>query len=335
MTAHKSSGVAALIAAPPRNTFGFLLYGPDAGLVTERAADLARRLAGADGDIQRLDERDLADAPDRLHVALRSSGLFGGAPVVRLTAGGRVNADMIRPLFETAIDGRLIVEAGQLKPGAPLRTLFEKDARLASLPCYAEANDLARMIDEELGVAGLKISRDARRVLTTLLGGDQALSRSELRKLMLYCAGKGEITLKDVEAVVGDVAESGLDSFVDKVGQGDAAGAIAELMRLDAAGTSPQGALTVLARHLADLHKASVIADERGVEAAVRGMRPPVHFSRTNAITAQIRRLGPSGLARALSLVQEAVMQSRLNSAMEQALVERLILELAARPRRN
>lgn len=335
MTTHKSSAVAALIAAPPRTTLGFLLYGPDAGLVTERAADLARRVAGADGEILRLDERDLAETPDRLHVALRSSGLFGGAPVVRLTGGGRVNADMIRPLFETAIDGRLIVEAGPLRPGAPLRTLFEKDARLASLPCYAEANDLPRMIDEELGTAGIKISRDARRALTALLGGDQALSRSELRKLVLYCAGRAEITLDDVEAVVGDVAESGLDSFVDKVGQGDAAGAIADLVRLDATGTSPQGALAVLARHLADLHKASVVADERGVETAVRGMRPPVHFLRTNAIAGQIRRLGPSGLARALSLVQEAVMQSRLNSAMEQALVERLILDLVARSGRN
>ncbi len=330
MTTHKSSGVAALIAAPPRNTLGFLLYGPDAGLVTERAADLAKRLAGGDGAILRLDDRDLAEGPDRLHVALRSGGLFGGATIVRLTAGGRVGADMIRPLFETGLDGRLIVESGPLKPGASLRALFEKDARLAALPCYAEANDLARMIDAELGATNLKLSRDARRALTAQLGGDQAVSRSELTKLALYCAGKTEITLDDVQAVVGDVAESGLDLFVDKVGSGDAAGAIAELIRLDAAGTSPQGALAVLARHIADLHKVALVADERGLETALRGIRPPLHFTRTNAIAGQIRRLGPSGLARALTLVQEAVMQSRLNSGMEQALVERLILELAA-----
>jgi DNA polymerase-3 subunit delta len=253
---------------------------------------------------------------------------------VRAAAGARLTADLLASLFETPLEGKLVVEAGALRPGA-LRSLFEKQKRAAALPCYPDGRQTESLIDEELRDAGLTIQRDARQALAALLGGDRAVSRAEVRKLALYCAGRREVVLEDVQAVVGDVSGAALDRFVDLACGGDARGAIAELVRLEAAGTSPQGALAVLARHLADLHRAACLAEDRGVEAAVKSMRPPPHFSREGVIANQLRRHGPKGLAAALIRVQEATLAARLDSHIETTLTERLVLDLVGGPRRR
>ena len=59
-----------------------LVYGPDAGLVAERAAALAAHFAeGAKGgaEMVRLDDRDLAEDVGRLEVELRTMPMFATA----------------------------------------------------------------------------------------------------------------------------------------------------------------------------------------------------------------------------------------------------------------
>ena len=81
-------------------------------------------------------------------------------------------------------DCRVVIEAGDLKKSAPLRTLCEKAGHAAALPCYADNDQaLARLIDTEMKAAGPTIAPDAREALLPLLGGDRRSSLSEIRKL--------------------------------------------------------------------------------------------------------------------------------------------------------
>ena len=67
-----------------------LVYGPDAGLVAERAGALAQIFAKrgkGQTEIVRLDDRDLAEDPARLEVELRTAPMFAAQSVIRVTAG--------------------------------------------------------------------------------------------------------------------------------------------------------------------------------------------------------------------------------------------------------
>ena len=67
-----------------------LVYGPDAGLVAERAAALAQifvKRGKGQTEIVRLDDRDLAEDPARLEVELRTAPMFASQSVIRVTAG--------------------------------------------------------------------------------------------------------------------------------------------------------------------------------------------------------------------------------------------------------
>jgi DNA polymerase III subunit delta len=335
MVAYKASAVASFVKSPKPECRAVLVYGPDAGMVTERASALAQRFVGRDKgetEMVRLDERDLADNPARLEIELNTKPMFAAQSVVRVTAGPRLDVPALKALIAGEFANALIVEAGNLRTDSALRKLFESHKTAAALPCYSDDRSLAGLIEAELERAGLSIDREARDYLMTRLGADQALSRSEVVKLALYAQGKGRIGQDDVEAIVGDAAETALENFVYATSAGDARAALSELQRLAAAGTDRASALSALGRHFTQLHRVASAASGGGsLEDGVRGLRPPLHFRRKDIFVAHCKRWGAARLAHALPLIQEATRRSRRTPDLDAAFAERLVLTLTSR----
>ena len=335
MVAHKASAVARFVKSPDPSCRVVLVYGPDAGLVSERAAALAtafaRRQKG-EVEIVRLDDRDFAEEPARLDLELRTRPMFADYKVVRVTAGSRLDVPSLKALLAEPSDNALIVEAGNLRPDSGLRKLFEKLTDAAALPCYSDDRDLAAIIDAELSEAGLRIDPETKTYLMGRLGADQALSRAEVVKLTLYARGGGGISHEDVEAIVGDAAEIALENFVYATSAGDPRAALRELQRLAAAGTGHGSALLALARHFRQLHRAAATQASGGsLEQAVKSMRPRPHFKREPVFLAHCRRWGAGRLSHALPLIQETIRRSRRSPDLESAFAERLLMTLASR----
>src|SRR6516162_7709660 len=102
MTALRAAEVEAFLARPdPRRPIA-LVFGPDAGLVRERAEAIVRKavvdlhdpfsLARIDGDV-------LADEPQRLVEEAHTVPLFGGRRAVWVKAGGRNLAAAVEALL--------------------------------------------------------------------------------------------------------------------------------------------------------------------------------------------------------------------------------------------
>ena len=338
MVAIKAQSADSFLASPDPRLSAILFYGTDVGLVAERARLLARLLSERDtpaGEIFRLDEADLDRDPDRLAVELQTMPMFGGRKIVRVAASRRVNAAALKPLLEGGtLAGSLIVEAGNMRPDDALRALFEKSAVAAAIGCYAdETRDLAGVIQEVLQNAGLTITPEAQQQLSSRLGADRALSRSEIDKLALYAAGKDVIDVEDVEAIVGDAAELALDRLINAAALGRAGLALAECDRVFAAGENPQAVIAAVQRHFLRLHRTRVaIEGGRDLQDVLRQMRPPLHFRQRQAFEGQCRRWTATRLEAALATIATAAKAARLNSALEAVLAERLVLDLAALP---
>jgi DNA polymerase III subunit delta len=336
MAAIKAYQAEAFLKAPDPALSAFLFYGTDVGLIAERASGLAKKLAARDqpaGEILRIDDAELEQDPDRVVVELQTVPMFGGRKIVRTTAGRRVNAALLKPIIEIGkLEGVLIVEAGNLRPDDTLRSMFEKSPTAAAVACYAdEARDLEGVIREVLGAAGLSITAEAKALLITRLGADRALTRVEVEKLALYAAHKSTIVEDDVHASVGDAVEMALDRIVLAAASGRADNAAIGLERMLAAGESPQAAIAALQRHFQRLHRVRTAMDAgRTFEDAVRPLRPPLHFKQKDVFAHQCRDWPTAALATALASINVAAQEARLNSILEVALTERLILDISA-----
>ena len=335
MVAIKSGMAQRFVESPDPKLSLFLLYGSDAGMVSERSLKLAKAIAARDdppGEVLRLGDEDLEGEPDRLANELQTVPMFGGRKIIRASTGRRINTNSLKPLVQGGpLAGVLIVEAGNLKPDEALRALFEKSPAAAAIGCYSdEMRDLGSLIDEALQAAKLSITLDARELLVARLGADRVMTRSEIDKLALYAHGKGTIEAEDVEAVVGDASEQTLDAAALAAASGDAARAVSDCDRAVSSGDNAQAVIAAVQRHFVRLHRCRAQVDQgRGVEDVIKGLRPGIHYRIKDQFAAQIRTWNGDRLLRALHGIAVAAKAARLNSALDQALAERLLLDLA------
>jgi DNA polymerase III subunit delta len=339
MTAIKASDVEAFVARPDPSRPIVLVFGPDAGLVSERVNALVKASVDDPNDpfaLARLDGEDLAAEPSRLVEEAHTIPLFGGRRAVWVKAGSR----NIAPAVEALIGGpkpecRVIIEAGDLRRTAPLRTLCERAKNAAALPCYADSErDRARLIDDEMRAAGLSLAPDARALLIPLLGGDRQASRNEIRKLTLYAHGRGEVGVDDVTAVVSDASALAIDDIVDAAFAGRPGDLETQLAKARTAGTAAGAMLFAAQRQVAQLHKWR-IAIEEGSSFSLDAVQPPLHFRRKAQVEAALKLWSAARLGIVMGELADAALESRRSVLLADTIAERALLAIAANARRS
>src|SRR5690348_8984518 len=267
MVALRGKEIDSFLARPDPGRPIILLYGPDAGLVRERADALLKSAVDNVDDpfsMVRLDGDELSAEPSRLVDEALTVPLFGGRRAIRVRAGSRSFASGIDTLADTPLkDCRIVIEAGDLRAESPLRKACERAKTAVAIGCYPDGErDLAKLMDDELKAANLRIAPDARATLMSLLGGDRQASRNELRKLTLFAHGEGEVTLDHVVAVVADASELKLDPIVDGAFAGKPELVETEFAKAMIAGTYPGVIISSAQRQAVWLHKSALALAE-------------------------------------------------------------------------
>jgi DNA polymerase-3 subunit delta len=339
MTAIKAADVDAFIARPDPKRPVVLVFGPDAGLVSERVNTLIKASVDDPNDpfaLARLEGEVVAAEPSRLVEEAQTIPLLAGRRAVWVKAGSRNIAPAVEALLEIrGSDCRVIIEASDLRRNAPLRVVCERAKNAAALPCYADTErDRARLIDDEMRSAGLDLAPDARALLIPLLGGDRAASRSEICKLALYARGQKRISADDVVAVVSDASSLAIDDIIDAAFAGKPADLEAQLSKARTAGTSSGSILFAAQRQVAQLHKWR-IAIESGAPFSLDGVQPPLHFRRKGSIEAALKLWNGARLSTAMTELADAVLESRRNFDLAETIAERALLAVAVKARRT
>ncbi len=317
-----------------------LVYGPDGGLVRERAVALTTAVIGAGDDPFRFAELNaevLKDDPARLVDEAMAIALGGGRRVVRVRDAGDAQAELFEGLLERAVaDALVIVEAGALSSRAPLRRLFERADKAAALPCYLDGPEvLADLITDTLAAAGLTIKPAARAYLVEHLGGDRLISRSELEKLVLYMGPEASVVgLEEAMASIGNSAELTLEDIAFAAAEGDLARLGRALTRSFHEGKGPVPALRATAKHFQRLHLTSGRRDGgMALEQAIKSLRPPVFFKLQAAFRRHLGLWSTSGLVRALDIVLDAERACKATGAPAEALCSRALMRVAGAAR--
>lgn len=318
-----------------------LLFGPDAGLVRERAAAfVARARKGSDDPfgLVRLDGDEIAGDPARLVDEAGSIALFGGRRVVWVRAGAR----NITPAVEALLAGPppeavIVVEAGDLKRSAPLRSACESSPRALAVACYADGErDLVRLIDTMVSEAGLAIDRDARDELVPLLGGDRLASRGEIAKLLLYAAGERRVTATHVRAIVGDASALALDAISDNALAGIVDESVAAYGKAMGEGMRADVVLGAVSRAGFSVHAMRAAVEAGGtVERAIESARPAIHFRRKPLVERALRVWTGPRLTTALIALDDSLLAARRSTALAPAIGERALIQLALAARRG
>jgi len=316
-----------------------LFYGPDRGLVGERARQLVTALLGGDDDPFRLvtlEGEQLAREPGRLAEEAFAPTFFGSSRVVRVREATDRTVAALEPLLATSdLPARVVLEAGDLPPSSRLRRIVEAAPQAAACPCYREeGRDLARSVTGILAEFNLKADAEALSWLSAHLGADHGITRREIEKLALYVGDRADRTVRlaDVEAVVADAAAVGHDRLVQALLAGDAHAVDDATQRLLAAGEAPVSLLRAVGRELLRLHRLALdVAAGATPQQAVARARPPVFFRLRPLYEQLLGRIRPDDLADLLALLQRAEILCKSTGVPDRTVCRRMLFELAQR----
>ena len=338
MAQKKSQEVDGFLVRPDTSFRIVLVYGPDKGLVSERASTFARAAGFVMDDpfaVVRLDASEIEADPGRLLDEAATVPLFGGERLIWVREAGSEKglAEAVRQLVAAPPrDARVLIEADDLKKGAGLRTTVEAAGQAMALPCYADdARSMDALIETTLQSEGLTITLEARHLLKESLGGDRLASRAELEKLCLYAHGSQRITLDDVREAVGDVSGLSTDEIVDAVLVGRLKEFERVFRRYMQSGAPGFLVLAATSRQMQGLQlmRQMMERDGKTAAAAVLSARPPVFFARRKTIEEALARWTVPAIGRALERLQAAVLESRRVPELSSAVIRQALIVIA------
>ncbi|HEV7371861.1 DNA polymerase III subunit delta [Arenibaculum sp.] len=327
----------AFVRRPDPQVRVVLVYGPDAGLVRERADALARSAVPDLADpfrVADLAADAIAKDPARLADEMAAIALTGGRRCVRLRGADEgLTAALQAALSDLPPGDTLVVaEAGDLGKGSKLRTLCEASDHAAAIPCYVEDEAaLARTIADMLSAHGLTASRDAEEFLAASLVGDRMVARGEIEKLVTYMGEERRVELSHAQAAIGDSGALEIDAPAWAAGEGDYAAIDRSLQRLLGEGVSPVAILRTAQRHFQRLHVVvAQVARGEPAEKAAGSLKPPLFFKTRGQFLGQARRWSPAALRQALDRLTEGEADCKRTGMPDHTVCARTLYQLAA-----
>ena len=319
--------------SPPPEVRAILFYGPDSGLVSERAETAARAVATDIADpfsVITLDAAALEADPVRLGDEAAALALGAQRRLVWLRGAKDAAAGAVRTALAIPWEALVIVEAGDLSPRSRLRTLFEGADDAAAVGCYLDdTRGLAALARQTFSEAGIETESGVVEWISGNLGSDRKVTRMELEKLTLYAGDAKRITLEDAQAVIGDSALVTVDDVVYAAFGGDIEALVQALARARFEGVGPIPVIRGAFAHLTRLEEAAAaVANGRPADQAARDLR--VFFKRQAAFSAQIRRWPGAKLARGRAELVRTELDCKSTNLPTDEVCERGLMRLAA-----
>jgi DNA polymerase III subunit delta len=328
--------LAGFLAKPDPAIRAILVHGGDAGLVRERADQIARAIVPDPDDpfrVALLAADTLLADPARLEDEARALSLVPGRRLVRVREAGDALGAAFDRFFKAmpAGDSLLLVEGGELPARSSLRRAFEAAKPALAIQCYAdEPDELRALVRAVMGPRRIAVSGDAMEFLIANLGGDRLLSRQELEKLALYVGDGGRVGEEEAAALVGDSAALTLEDVTFAAAEGDAAALERSLKRAFEEGEQPVTVLRAEMRHfqrlfLAGARKAAGASDE----AAIEGLRPRVFYKLTGRFKHQMNLWPPRRAAQVLAALLTAERHAKSTGLPGDAICRDALLRIA------
>lgn len=334
LTARQIDG---FIKSPDPAARVILVYGPDNGLMRERATSLALTIVKDIADpfnVAALSTDILLDDPARLADEAGAISMMGGDRVIRVENAG----DKLTPLIKSYLTNPspttlVILEGGELTTKSSLRKLCETAKNAAALPCYVEdERDLSRLIRETMQVHNLRIDNDAVAWLAANISGDRMKARGEIEKLALYKGKENSpVSLADAQAACGESGARSLDDLIFSVGGRQSGKALKIYNQLQEEGVPFIVILRALQTHFRRLHATKArLQDGSDLQSALYALSPPPFFKYEPLFREQVNVWSIPALDRVMSRLMDVEASCKRTGAPAETFVAQALLGISS-----
>ena len=314
-----------------------LIYGPDNGLMKERAKIIGKTIVADLNDpfnAVTLDPSIMSEDPAKLSDEAASMSMMGGARLMRIEGGtDKITTQLKDYLKNPSAQNLVIVEAGELSPRSTLRQLCEKEKSAVALPCYVEdERNIGNLVRDSVKNAGYRIAPDASGWLSSNIAGDRARARNEIEKLITYMGEEKNITIEHVMACCGVAGVQSLENLVYSTAGNQPQIALKALHVLIEEGIPSITILRSLQNHFRRLHLIkSRLQEGENMDAAVKRLSPPIFFKQEPLFKQQVQKWSMPALNAILGRLSTLEAECKKTGTPVETLCSQAILGISAR----
>ncbi|CAB4597833.1 MAG: DNA polymerase III subunit delta [Actinobacteria bacterium] len=293
-----------------------LISGDDASLVLSALTELVHRLVG-DGDRSLMvDEFDHPDDEMRAIVdAAQTPPFLTDHRVVIVRDVGRFTSDDVAPLVAYLTDPlpttHLVVVAGGGKTAKSLADALKAcGAQVHDTTPPSKAKDRTAWVEQQFAAEGVRIDASALQAVAAWMGEDAGRLQGVIETLASTYGTATKLRADDVRPFLGEAGGVPPWDLTDAIDKGDTTRSLDLLHRMTGAGgRHPLQVMAILHGHYTKLLKLDG-ADARDEASAAAALGIKLGFPARKALD-QYRKLGGSGVTRAVGLLAQADLDLR------------------------
>lgn len=329
--------IESFVKQPSQAVRVILVYGPDDGLMRERAKTMAMTVVSDYNDpfnVAVISSDILREDPARLNDEANAMSMMGGKRLVRVENADDKVTTLVQDYLKLPNDQAVIIlEAGDLSTRSSLRKLCEKEDSAAAVPCYVEdERDLSRFIRTTLQEHNLQAENDAVSWLAANISGNRQKARGEIEKLITYKGtDKSPVTMQEVQECCGEAGANAIDDLIYSVAGNNRVKALQVYNQLLADGISFVVILRSLQNHFRRLHITKArLSQGDNLDSAMRSLNPPVFFKYTSSFKTQAENWRLASLEKVMERLMNLEADCKQTGAPVETLCAQAVLGIAS-----
>ena len=179
-----------------------LFYGKNEGLKSQEINNILKKKKS---NIFNYEEKDIIDNKENFFNELLSNSFFEKEKIILINRATDKLTDIVIYVLEKNInDVIIIINSNSLEKKSKLRTLFEKQNRLLTIPIYPDTNETLNQLAQSFFRSNkIKISQENINIIINKCGGERLFLINELEKIKLFVeTNQGKIDNNDLLKLV-------------------------------------------------------------------------------------------------------------------------------------
>lgn len=212
-------------------TWSCLLYGLNSGLIDVINQNIIETFsdAGKDCKVVKIYSSNIEKDPTDFYNTVLNMSLFSQYHVIIIKESSNKIATNMLKLFtmaqQSGVDIKknsfIILNADPLDAKSKLRSLYEKELNIFSVPCYDDdKNTTITVIKDFFGKNGISYDSDLVNKISLYSTGNRGELINDLSIFLLYLGDRKEFNIEDVESVFYDSTSAVMDELIDAVFNG-------------------------------------------------------------------------------------------------------------------
>lgn len=294
-----SNAIDSWLKSLPSNLRFAVIYGQDSGQAKIVSDKIIKAISSnSEVNVISLSFDDIKGNHSSLSDEMASLSLLGDRKIIVINdAPATLSKEFQEILKNPKGDAILIFLAEELKPTSNLRKLSETSEIGISIACYKDdPRVLQTVIRSYLIENQVKFDQDVPAYLAEILPPNRLLIQNELNKLVIFSLNQNKpIEVDDIEQVVGDASELGLDELCIALVTRNKEAMQKQISKMIAEEKSFVFVLRVLLRYVMRILEVySSMEKSKTIEEGVGGLMPPVFFKQKDNLIRAIKTTSAS-----------------------------------------